>query len=100
MGFKFICDKLLSATKFAECYSNLYFVECDTFDETKKRLASACIYIGNGWRLSEIDKIPDDTACVLVEFSTEEDYKIHEYRVMRVQKRYLKRFIRNLKNYD
>lgn len=99
MSFKFICEKPLTATQFAECYSNLYFTKCDTFGETKKCLASACIYIGDGWRLSEIDKIPDNTACVLVEFSTDEDYTVYEYRVMRIQKKYLNRFIKNLKNY-
>lgn len=96
MSLTFICDNAIYPSEFVECYTGKYYTYCDTFSETEKYLSLSNIRIDNSWRLSEIDKIPNDTACVLVEFSSENNYTIHELRIMPIQKRYLKRFITNL----
>lgn len=91
-----ITDKILFANEFAEYYSGKYFTRCYTFNETRNCLASACIYIKRGYPFSKIDKLDNDSAYVVVQFSTEEDYAQYEYIIMRVQKKYLKRFLRNM----
>ena len=96
MSFRFINDKAMYASKYVECYTGNYYTDCDTFSEAKDCLSLSCIRIDNGWRLSEIDKIPDGTNCVLVEFSAEDNYTVHEFRIMPVQKRYLKKFLTNM----
>lgn len=94
-----ISDQILNANRFAEYYSGKYFSNCDTFDETRDRLASAGIYIKRGYKLSELrDTLSPDKSYVIVSFSTEEDYTQHEYLAMFIQKKYLNRFIRNMNN--
>lgn len=95
---KFIHNKPLFASQFVECYTGLYYTNTDTFFETRDRLAKNGIGMADGWKLSETDSIPADTYCVLVMFSTEENYTEDEWRIMRIQKKYLARFKRNLKN--
>lgn len=102
---KIITDKILYGSQFAEYYTGLYFMNCDTFNEVKTKIASQHIYISDGYSLSEIPEamksLPEDAACVIVQFSTEEDYTQHEYRLMRIQKKYLKRFIKAMnKDYE
>lgn len=92
---QFICDKVLSARQFAECYSGEYFIGCDTFSETRKRLASVGISIDDGVKLTELQKMKDQKA-ILVEFSTEENYTEHEYRVMSIPEEYLQGFLDTL----
>lgn len=96
MSFRFVNDKAIYASKYVECYTGKYYTDCDTFNEAKDCLSLSHIRIDNGWRLSEIDKIPDGTNCVLVEFSSEDDYTVHEFRIMPIQKRYLKKFLTNM----
>lgn len=97
-----ITDKILYGSQFAECYSGLYFFNCDTFNEVRAKLASQHIYISDGWSLTEIptalQQLPDDAYCVIVQFSTDRDYTEHEYRLMRIQKKYIKRFIKNMQD--
>ena len=93
-----IYDKIISSSTFAECYTGKYFTNTSTFEEVKQRLASCCIYIGNGYKLSEIDKIKNNEGdYVIVSFSEENDYTKYEYRVMYIQKKYRKRFKNHLK---
>ena len=97
-----ISDSVINARQFAEYYSGKYFTNCDTFDETKRCLASESIFIGEGVRLTDIfnPKYEGDNAYVVVEFSTEDDYTQHEIRAMRIQKKYLSRFLRNMNSDD
>lgn len=98
---KIITDKILNSRQFAEYYTGLYFMQCDTFQEVKSCIASSYIFISDGYNLSDIPKalseLPEDAATVIVQFSSEEDYTRHEYRLMRIQKKYLKRFLKNMK---
>ena len=97
MSVQFIHDGVLDAVSFVECYTGLYFTHCHTFDEAYSCLAHKGIHVGNGYNLkTELGRINDNSPCVLVRFSTNEDYTLYEYRVMRIQKRYLSRFKRNL----
>lgn len=96
MSFTFIDDKAMYAAKYVECYTGKYYTDCDTFSEAKKCLSLSHIRIDDGWRLSEIDKIPDGTSCVLVEFSSEGNYTVHEFRIMPIQKQYLTKFLANM----
>lgn len=98
-NINFLCDKPIYASMFVECYTGLYYTKTDTFAEARRRLAYHHIGMADGWKLTEIDNIPDGTTCVLVQFSTEENYTEYEYRIMRVQKKYISRFIRRLKDY-
>lgn len=95
---KILSDNLLSARQYAEYYSGLYFSHCDTLEETKNCLASENIWISDGLKLSELTQLEhlDNAYFVLVEFSLPDDYTQHEIRLMRVQKRYLSRFLRNM----
>lgn len=99
MSVKFICDNVITASQYLECYTDKYYSGCDTFEEAKSCALQNNIRLSNGWRLSEIDQVPANTACVLVEFSTEWNYSDHEYRIMPVQKKYLSRFKANLEVY-
>ena len=97
---KILSDNLLSASQYAEYYSGLYFFRCDTLEETKNCLASEKIWISDGLKLSDLTQLEhlDNAYFVLVEFSLPDDYTHHEIRLMRVQKRYLSRFLRNMAN--
>ena len=94
---KVISDNVLFGSQFVEYYSGKYIFNCDTFEECKKALAAEHIYISDGIKRTELDKMPEDAACVLVQFSLERNYTEHEYRMMRIQKKYLNRFTRRLK---
>lgn len=91
-----ITDKILYANEFVEYYTGKCFMDCDTFNEARDRLASECIYIKKGYPFSQIDKLDNNLAYAVVQFSTENDYTEHEYVIMRIQKKYLKRFLRNM----
>lgn len=91
-----ISNDIIPARLFAQYYSNLYFMRCDTYNETWRCLASQHIYIGQGVPLTQINTLPDGVPCVIVEFSTERNYTEHEYRIIRIQKKYLKRFMKNM----
>lgn len=94
---RFVSNKLLTAKQFVEYYTGLYFPYCDTLKEAKNCLSSENIWIGDGCKLTEIDKIKlSNGNFALVEFSTNDNYARYEIRIMRVQKRYLKRFLRNM----
>lgn len=95
-----ITDKILTANQFAEYYSGKYYTPCDTFEETRNCLANdAKIYIGEGFRFTELtdtDITVPGKAFVVVSFSSKDDYTKYEYRIMRIQKRYLFRFMKNM----
>lgn len=94
-----ICNKIISASTFVECYTGKYFTNTSTFKETKQRLMSCGINLGDGYRLSEFDKIKDDDGeYIVVSFSEEENYVEYEYRIMFIQKKYRNRFKRHLKD--
>ena len=95
---RFISDIPLYPNQYAEAYTSMYFTRCDTYKECQRCCASYNIYISKGYHLSEIDKIPENANCVLVNFSTEEDYTKYDWRIMTVQKKYLERFKKNLKD--
>ena len=99
---KIITNDVLSSHQFAEYYTGLYFTHCHTFNETKQCLSSQQIYISDGYLLSDIPKaimeLPVDTPTVIVQFSTENNFTEYEYRLMRIQKKYLSRFIKNMNN--
>lgn len=92
-----ISNNMLHASQFVEYYCGLYFTQCDTFNEAREHLRRQCIYIGDGLKLTEIDKIDKNAMYVLVEFSLEDDYTQHEYRIMRIQKKYVSRFMKNMR---
>lgn len=94
-----ISDNILYANQFAEYYSGKCFMSCDTFEEVRKCLASEHIYIKRGCPFSQIDSLDTESAYAVVQFSTESDYTQYEYLIMRIQKKYLKRFLRNM-SYD
>ena len=96
---KFITDEVLYGSKFVEAYTSFYYFQTSTYEECRRACASSCIYISKGYKLTEIDKIPETANCVLVQFSKEEDYTEPDYRIMTVQKKYLKRFLKNLAEY-
>jgi hypothetical protein len=98
---KFITDEVLYGSKYVEAYTGLYYYqpEVSTCEECRRACASSSIYISKGYKLTEIDKIPETANCVLVQFSKEEDYTEPDYRIMTVQKKYLKRFLKNLAEY-
>ncbi len=93
-----VTDKMLYANEFAEYYSGKCFLHCDTFEETRKCLAYEGIYIKKGYLFSQIDKLDSNLSYAVVQFSSEEDYTQYEYIIMRIQKKYLKRFMRNMSN--
>ena len=92
---KFICDEILNASTYTMAYTEKYFFDCSTYKECRNCLESEHIYISKGYRLTESDKVPDMN-CVIVEFSREDNRLLSEYRIMTVQKKYLKRFLRVL----
>ena len=98
---KIISDEILYASQFVEYYTGKYFFNCDTLQEVKTIMAFENIYISDGEKLNKIpeilNKAPEDAFFVIVQFSKEENYTEHEYRLMRVQKRYIKRFIKAMK---
>lgn len=97
---KIISDKILYGNHFVGYYTGKYFFRCDTLNEVKQCLVSEGIFISDGFKLTEIqeafEKMEEDTPCVIVQFSTEENYTEYEYRLMRIQKKYIKRFIKNM----
>lgn len=93
-----VTNDILYANQFVEYYTGKYFTRCDTFEEARKCLASECIYIKKGYTFDQIDKLKKDSAYVVVQFSTEDDYTEHEYIIMFIQKKYRDRFLRNMKN--
>lgn len=93
-----ITNKCLTANQFVECYTGWYFIHCDTLNETINCCNIEGVSISKGYELINIDKIPNNAHIVLVKFSTEEDYTDYEYRFMRIQKKYINRFLKNLKN--
>ena len=93
-----VTNDILYANQFVEYYTGKYFTKCDTFEEARKCLASECIYIKKGYTFDQIDKLKNDSAYVVVQFSTEDDYTEHEYIIMFIQKKYRDRFLRNMKN--
>ena len=95
-----ICNNMLYGSTYAEAYSGKYFFQCDTYDEVKKCLMSQSIYISKGKKMSELtpaDIEAKDKFYVLVEFSREENYTEHDLLFMTVQKKYMKRFTRFLR---
>ena len=95
---KIISDEIITASQFAEYYSDKFFFNCDTYKEVKRALFCEGIYISYGINLTEIpevlSKAPKDSYFVIVQFSTEYDYTKYEYKLMRIQKRYIKRFLK------
>ena len=96
MAIKFIHNEPISACFFVECYTGMYYTRTSTFEEVKDRLARHGIHIGPGYTLMNNGKIPADGPCILVDFAKDEDYTQHDYRIMRIQKKYLNRFKKNL----
>lgn len=92
-----ISDKIIYASQFAEYYTGKYFTRCDTFDEVQKILSQNCIYIKRGVPLTKIHELDKDKPYIIVQFSLEENYTKYEYVVMFVQKKYLSRFMKNMK---
>lgn len=90
-----ITNQVLPARTFVEYYCGKYFCFLDTFKEMKQALISERIFPSE-WSLVDTDKIPKDAYVVLVQFSTEKDYTQYEYRWMRVLKKDLKNFQRNM----
>ncbi len=93
---RFITDNPLYPSQYAEAYTGMYFTRCDTYAECQRACASYHIYISKGYHLTDMDKIPENANCVLVNFSTEEDYTKYDWRIMTIQKKYLSRFKKNL----
>lgn len=97
---KIVTDTIISSSEFAKYYSDKYFFNCSTFKQTKDALCSEKIYIGNGFKLSEMEKVfstwPDNTLCVIVQFTDENNTDMSDYRVMRIQQRFEKKFIKRL----
>lgn len=60
-----------------------------------------CFLICDGAELGNIpkalSKAPKDASFVIVQFATQEDYIKQEYRLMRIQKKYVRRFVKNMK---
>lgn len=100
---KIISDEILSASQFVEYYTGKFFFNCDTLQEVKTIMAFENIYISDGKKLNKIpetfNKAPD-AFFVIVQFSKQENYTEHEYRLMRIQKRYIKRFLKAMKEED
>lgn len=93
-----VTNDILYANQFVEYYTGKYFTNCDTFEEARKCLASECIYIKKGYTFDQIDKLKNDSAYVVVQFSTEDNYTEHEYIIMFIQKKYRNRFLHNMEN--
>ena len=93
----FITDKVITAGTYALCYSGQYFVHCDTYKECQMKLTSEHIYVPKGMPITKLTA--DDIAkknLIIVQFSKEECFTDHDYLVMTVQKKYLKRFLKRL----
>ena len=91
-----LSDEILTASYFAELMTGYYFTQCDTFRETQNHLAANHVFIQNGWKLSEINKIPPSATCVFVQFSKEDCYTEYETLIIRVNKKYLNKFTKRL----
>lgn len=97
---KIISDNILYASQFVQYYTGKFYFNCDTLNEVKNIMAFENIYISDGVELSNIPKTlikaPEDASFVIVQFATREDYTKQEYRLMRIQKKYVRRFVKNM----
>lgn len=90
-----LSNRVLDAGEFVEAYLGMYCVPADTFNECKNILCSNGVFITNGYKLTDIPKLAQGNY-VIVQFSTEKNYIVYEYRVMPIQKKYLSSFKTNL----
>ena len=96
MHLNIISDKVIDAPTLAFCYTGLYFTRSNTFRETWRCLCQYHIPLGDGLPLTKIGQADPDGYYVIVQFSTEQNYTEYEYRLIRIQKKYLSRFLKNL----
>lgn len=107
---KIISDDILYASQFVQYYTGKSLLNYNisnglfnynTLNGTINLMAFEGIDIGEGVKLSNISKIlnkvPEDAYFVMVQFLKQENSTEHEYRLMRIQKRYIKRFMKNMK---
>lgn len=97
---QFITNNILSAQQFAECYTGRWFTNCHTYAQMKNCLSSLNIWIGKPLTLASLtaETLADNNSYALVEFLPEDTSKPCYYGVMRIQKKYLKRFKDNLQH--
>ena len=97
---KIISDDILYASQFVQYYTGKFYFNCDTLQEVKNIMAFENIYISDGVELSDIPKTlikaPEDASFVIVQFAIRENYTKQEYRLMRIQKKYVRRFVKNM----
>ncbi len=94
---RFICDKILYCRQFVEYCTDKYFTNCDTFEECVARLKSEGMTSPNRYKFSQMEKIPAGSQCVVVEFSTEEDYTIHETFIIPIPDEIVTDFIKRMR---
>lgn len=98
-----ISNDIIYGSAYATGYTGQYFSHCDTYNEVRNALRHIGISISKPKRLSEIT--PEDIAAkdkffILVQFSKEENYTEYDFCWMTIQKKYLKRFIKQLREDD
>lgn len=93
---KFVCDKILHCNQFVEYCTNKYFVDCDTFSECVSCLHSEGISCPDKYKFSEIGAIPSGSHCVVVEFSTDEDFTKHDVFVVPIPQNLEADFIKRM----
>ena len=92
-----LTDRKLSAQEFIQYTTGQYFFKCFTLREINQCYWQECgIPISKYWKLTEINKIPKDAYVALVECSKEDDYMNYEVYFVRVHKKYIKRFKKNM----
>lgn len=99
----FITNEILSASEFAECYSGCWFTHCVTYTQMRNCLSSVNIWVGKPIPLAALTEkvLTDNNYYALVEFLSEDTSKPCYYGVMRIQKKYVHRFSRAIKeNYE
>lgn len=100
---QFITDVILSASEFAECYSGCWFTHCATYTQMKNCLSSVNIWVSKPIPLAALTEkvLTDNNYYAFVEFLPEDTSKPCYCGVMRIQKKYVHRFSRAVKeNYE
>lgn len=96
-----LSDRVLSARQFVEYATDSYYLRCDTLREL-----CSCFWSGTGtpvskfWKLTDINKVPKDAYCAIVTVSKEDDYTDYENYIVRLQKKFVYRFIENMNDYQ
>ena len=87
---KILTDDVISGRTLVEILTGNYYT-VDTFSECKEALAKHHFYLNEGYKLKDIPELSKKGGSyVVVDFSDEENFTEHEYRVIPVPKKYVR----------